>query len=187
MNLYQDNNGCFKQLSIGADKDLFIIGESYAGKYVPAIAMEIMERKKNGGVIRGLKGVSIGDGFTHPYDILAEVGAFSYNVGLLDYQERSRVEQMIINATYQALSHKWNELHDSFDTILDSIVDWAGGVNVYDFTRYTPYPSTLQFIQTRCSTPSSTTLPLSNCTSSTPTLPSIDTAPMSTRHSTKTS
>jgi carboxypeptidase C (cathepsin A) len=54
--------------------DLFIFGESYGGKYVPATA---------------------------PYDILAEMGSFAYNIGLLDYQQRSRIEQVMVNATYQ--------------------------------------------------------------------------------------
>lgn len=91
LNLYQDSNGCFKQLGISPDRDLFIIGESYAGKYVPAIASIIKSRALNNGPITGLRGVAIGDGFTHPYDILAEVGTFAYNVGLLDYNERAKV------------------------------------------------------------------------------------------------
>jgi hypothetical protein len=33
--------------------------------------MQILYRTKQGGPITGLRGVSIGDGFTQPYDILA--------------------------------------------------------------------------------------------------------------------
>lgn len=95
----------------------------------------------------GLRGVGIGDGFTHPYNILAEVGAFAYNVGLLDFQERSRIEQLIINATFQNRNRQWSNLHDTFDTVLDNIVDWAGGINVYDFTSYKDYPSNIKLIQ----------------------------------------
>lgn len=47
--------------------------------------MHIVAKSKDGGPITGLKGVSIGDGFTQPYDILAELGGFAYNIGLLDY------------------------------------------------------------------------------------------------------
>lgn len=39
----------------------------------------------------GLKGIAIGDGFTMPYTILTEVGSYAYNLGLIDYQERSKV------------------------------------------------------------------------------------------------
>jgi vitellogenic carboxypeptidase-like protein len=36
-----------------------------------------------------IKGIGIGDGFTDPYALLAEMPLFSYNMGLIDYQERS--------------------------------------------------------------------------------------------------
>lgn len=39
--LYQNNNGCFKKLNISPSQDLIIFGESYAGKYVPAIGVKI--------------------------------------------------------------------------------------------------------------------------------------------------
>jgi len=64
-------------------------------------------------------------------------------MGLLDYQERSKVEQMIINATFQDRIRAWRDLHDSFDNVLDYIVDRAGGVNVYDITKYHDYPDLL--------------------------------------------
>ena len=35
------------------------------------------------------------------------------------------------------------ELHDSFDLALDYIVNKSGGVNVYDITKYKPYPTVL--------------------------------------------
>ena len=139
--MYNENAGCFKDLGITGDNDLFIFGESYAGKYVPAIASKILSEKDKGGFLTGLRGAAIGDGFTHPYNILAEVGAFAYNVGLLDFQERSKIEQLIINATFQNRNRQWSDLHYTFDTVLDNIVDWAGGVNVYDFTSYKDYPS----------------------------------------------
>jgi hypothetical protein len=69
------------------------------------------------------------------------MGGFAYNIGLLDYQQRSRIEQVIVNATYQERFRQFDELHRSFETVLDAIVTWSGGVNVYDFTKYKNYPS----------------------------------------------
>jgi vitellogenic carboxypeptidase-like protein len=147
--LYTDGKGCFNGLGIRPDAPLFIFGESYAGKYVPAIGAKIVREKLNGGFLKGLKGVAIGDGFTDPFHILAEVGGFAFNFGLIDYQERAKVEQIIINATFQEREQNWAELHDSFDRALDLIVEMAGGINVYDLTKYRDYPGISQLIQTR--------------------------------------
>jgi len=97
----------------------------------------------NDGKITGLKGVGVGDGFTHPYFILTQVGEFAYNLGLIDYQERSWVEHLILNATFQERTRDWRNLHITFDQVLDMIVDLAGGVNVYDITKYKEYPNQL--------------------------------------------
>jgi vitellogenic carboxypeptidase-like protein len=86
--------------------------------------------------LTGLKGVAIGDGFTHPYAILTQVGEYAYNLGLIDYQERSYVERLILNATYQERTRDYNYMHDTFDAALDLIVELAGGVNIYDITKY---------------------------------------------------
>jgi carboxypeptidase C (cathepsin A) len=63
-----------------------VFGESYAGKYAPAIAQRIKEEQKKQGFLTGLRGVGVGDGFTHPYFILTQLGEFAYNLGLVDYQ-----------------------------------------------------------------------------------------------------
>lgn len=142
--LYQNSNGCFNKLGIKGSQDLVIFGESYGGKYAPAIGERIKkEEQDNKGFLTGLKGVAIGDGFTHPYNILSQVGEYAYNLGLLDYQERSKVEQIIINATYQDRIRDWRNMHDSFDDALEFIVDRAGGINVYDITKYHDYPDEL--------------------------------------------
>ena len=47
--------------------------------------------KNSKGFLTGLKGIGIGDGFTSPFEILSEVGMFSYHLSLIDYQERAKV------------------------------------------------------------------------------------------------
>jgi vitellogenic carboxypeptidase-like protein len=142
--LYFSTKGCFNILGITGDKPLFIFGESYAGKYAPAIGSKIKsEQLKNAGKITGLKGVAVGDGFTHPAFILSQVGEFAYNMGMIDYQERSMIEHILLNGTYQQRARDWDSLHDTFDLALDLIVKFAGNVNVYDITKFRDYPTQL--------------------------------------------
>ncbi len=51
------------------------------------------------------------------------------------------IEQIILNGTFQDRRRYWKDLHDTFDKALDLIVEMAGGVNVYDITKYRPYPN----------------------------------------------
>ena len=37
----------------------------------------------------------------------------------------------------------YTDLHDSFDDTLEYIVDKAGGINVYDITKFHDYPDAL--------------------------------------------
>ena len=78
-----------------------------------------------------MRGVAIGDGFTHPFDILSEVGTYSYHLGLVDFQERSRLEKVLLNASRHAMGNDWDSLHEDFDRALEYVVDRAG-CNVYD-------------------------------------------------------
>lgn len=94
------------------------------------------EARDNNGFLTGLKGLGVGDGFTEPYTILSQMGEFAYNMGLLDYQERAKIEQIILNATYQSRDSQWAELHNSFEKVLNLITTSTGGVNVYDITKY---------------------------------------------------
>lgn len=142
--LYNNPNGCFQRVNIRGNHPLFIFGESYAGKYAPAIGLKIAnEAKDKGGFLTGLKGIAIGDGFTHPFSTLSMMGEYAYNFGLIDYQERARIEQYALNATYQELNHRWRDLHESFYKVLNTIKNGTGGVNVYDITKYEPYPTIL--------------------------------------------
>jgi vitellogenic carboxypeptidase-like protein len=133
--------GCLNQLKFKPDHPFFVFGESYGGKYAPAIGEKILrEAQDNNATITGLKGVAIGDGFTNPSAILSQMGEYAYNLGLLDYQERSVIEQVILNGTFQERRKYWKDLHNTFEVALDLIVEWAGGVNVYDITKYREYP-----------------------------------------------
>lgn len=139
-----NGKGCFSTVNfaIPASNPLVIFGESYGGKYAPAIARAIVKKKEEGGFLTGLRGVAIGDGFTSPYEILSEVGTYAYHLGLLDFQERMRLEKILINASRHAMGGDHDALHLDFDTALDYIVNQAGNINVYDIKKDGDYECT---------------------------------------------
>ncbi|KPA78508.1 putative mitochondrial serine carboxypeptidase (CBP1) [Leptomonas pyrrhocoris] len=58
----------FTSPSITGANDFFIIGESYAGHYVPAVSYRIFQGNQRGdGPVINLKGIGIGNGFTNLY------------------------------------------------------------------------------------------------------------------------
>jgi len=72
--------------------DLYITGESYAGKYVPAMAFAIHEGNQIAEKKIPLKGISIGDGLMDPSTQFTGLGNVAYCMGLADQNEREVIE-----------------------------------------------------------------------------------------------
>ncbi|CAB3249290.1 unnamed protein product [Arctia plantaginis] len=70
---------------------LFIAGESYAGKYIPAFGYYI-HHNKNDSMPINLKGLAIGNGWTDP-PTLMHYSEFALQVGLLDPKQAAKVHQ----------------------------------------------------------------------------------------------
>jgi len=72
--------------------DLYITGESYAGKYVPAFAHALHSRNSDPSSPRSppvnLKGISIGDGAMSPPQQFFGYGDLLFNAGMIDSRER---------------------------------------------------------------------------------------------------
>jgi carboxypeptidase C (cathepsin A) len=190
--LYQlyNGKGCFSEInfSIPPTNPLVIFGESYGGKYAPAIARLITKKKQEeGGFLKGLKGVAIGDGFTFPYEIMSEVGTYAYHLGLLDFQERMRLEKILLNGSRHAILDDYDALHLDFDNAIEYIVKQAGDINVYDIKVDGDYEGTSFLIQKSCSPTSATSPSSRTSTSSIPRWSTTARRIWSTRNSTLTS
>lgn len=64
--------------------EFFISGESYAGKYIPAISHTILKKKSEAKIPINLKGVAIGNGLSDPEHQLL-YGERLYQLGFLDW------------------------------------------------------------------------------------------------------
>uniref|UniRef100_A0A2A4JP90 Carboxypeptidase n=1 Tax=Heliothis virescens TaxID=7102 RepID=A0A2A4JP90_HELVI len=86
---------------------LFITGESYAGKYIPAFGHYIQNNKDETMPIN-LKGVAIGDGWTDPLTLL-HYAEFGEQVGLLSPEQAEDIHQMEEQAKQYWKEGKYDE------------------------------------------------------------------------------
>lgn len=70
--------------------DFFVSGESYAGKYVPAVSHTIHKHNQNSKFKINLKGLAIGNGLCDPEHQL-EYGKYLYQIGLIDSQQEAEM------------------------------------------------------------------------------------------------
>uniref|UniRef100_A0A0K8SQH3 Carboxypeptidase n=1 Tax=Lygus hesperus TaxID=30085 RepID=A0A0K8SQH3_LYGHE len=98
--------------------DFFVTGESYAGKYVPAVAYTIHINNPNAVQKINLKGVAIGDGLVDPVNMLL-YGQYLFQHGLIDSQALAAFEsaQNTIMSNIQA--GNFTEAFLNFDKLLN--------------------------------------------------------------------
>ncbi|GAB6021026.1 hypothetical protein CHUAL_003663 [Chamberlinius hualienensis] len=86
--------------------DFYITGESYAGKYIPAISYKIMKENPTASLKINLKGLAIGDGWIDPVTQF-DYGNYLFNVGLIDKQQRSNFYKKQIEMVKNIKAGKW--------------------------------------------------------------------------------
>lgn len=69
---------------------LYIVGESFAGKYIPGIGYEIHEQNKESYFKINLQGLAMGNAFSDPYNML-HYSEFAYQAGLVDMHGRNEL------------------------------------------------------------------------------------------------
>ncbi|CAJ0918976.1 unnamed protein product [Ranitomeya imitator] len=92
--------------------EFYATGESYAGKYVPAIGYYIHTLNPSAKVKINFKGIAIGDGLCDPEVMLAGYADFMFQTGIVDENQKAYVQQQCDLAIYYIQQQKWI---DSFD------------------------------------------------------------------------
>jgi len=134
-NLYRALLLFFQQYPAYTKNDFYVFGESYGGKYVPYIASYILQR----GSVIPLKGVGIGDGLSDPITQVLTYAEQCFNLGLIDNNQRKELEQLQNKCAQLARGQQWAAAADARTDVLNYIGQVAGGPNLYDIRRYTPY------------------------------------------------
>ncbi|XP_063306769.1 probable serine carboxypeptidase CPVL [Pelobates fuscus] len=99
--------------------EFYATGESYAGKYVPAIGYYIHTHNPSAKVQINFKGIAIGDGLCDPEVMVAGYADFLYQTGMVDENQKAFVQQQTGMAVNYIKQKKWIEAFDTFDALLN--------------------------------------------------------------------
>ncbi|XP_046573544.1 probable serine carboxypeptidase CPVL [Haliotis rubra] len=98
--------------------DLYITGQSYAGKYIPAISYKIHTENPQAKVSINLKGLFIGGAFTDPISMIPAYADYLFNVGLFDENEKQYFQGQMGKITELVKAKKLKNAMDIFSAAL---------------------------------------------------------------------
>ncbi|KAI2545335.1 carboxypeptidase vitellogenic like, partial [Homo sapiens] len=101
------------------NNDFYVTGESYAGKYVPAIAHLIHSLNPVREVKINLNGIAIGDGYSDPESIIGGYAEFLYQIGLLDEKQKKYFQKQCHECIEHIRKQNWFEAFEILDKLLD--------------------------------------------------------------------
>ncbi|CAH9079062.1 unnamed protein product [Cuscuta europaea] len=122
-------------------RPIYITGESYAGKYVPAIGYYILTMNSDLPQSRrvNLAGVAIGNGLTHPVAQVATHAINAYNLGLINDKQRTELEKLQEVAIALTEAGNWSEASSARFNVLARLQNMTGLATLLDFRRKIPY------------------------------------------------
>jgi vitellogenic carboxypeptidase-like protein len=102
--LYEALQQFFTLFSEYRNNNFYLTGESYAGKFIPAIGYKLHTMANTSNI--NFKGIAIGNGFIDPINML-DIGSFLYKIGLIDenqlqhfYLIQNRTAKDIVNGNF---------------------------------------------------------------------------------------
>lgn len=152
--LYTALEGFYSSVPEFSNRLLFVAGESYAGKYVPALGHCILMKSKNnsmgnaelGSLVYGgsklpfrLGGLLIGNGLTDPEIQVQTHANVAYNFGLIDRNQKTQVGELAERVLGFIHKEEWFEAYKARTALLDWIQNVSGIATPLDVRRSVPY------------------------------------------------
>ncbi|KAI9236927.1 MAG: Alpha/Beta hydrolase protein [Podila humilis] len=118
--------------------DLFLSGESYAGKYVPAFAHAIMEHNldvANSQDQYPLKGIALGNTLTDPVSQVQIHADHAYFLGLVNRKQADKMRDYQDKAVEEAEKGRFLASNGHRISVFDAFKNATGGLNWYDIRK----------------------------------------------------
>ncbi|XP_026501379.1 venom serine carboxypeptidase [Vanessa tameamea] len=100
------------------ENKFFITGESYAGKYVPALAYTIYKNNPTAKIKINLKALAIGNGLSDPEHQLI-YSKYLYQIGLIDWNQATDFADAESKAVELIKEKEWDKAFEAFDSLLN--------------------------------------------------------------------
>jgi len=117
VNLYEGLIQFFKLFPTYSKNQLYLTGESYAGKYVPSLAHFIHQHPNPREL--NLRGIAVGDGFSDPETMLPCYADFLFHIGMLDENEREYFRNQTNIAVKLIQQKKFKAAFQEWDSLLN--------------------------------------------------------------------
>lgn len=123
--------------------EFYVSGESYGGKYVPAVAYTILKNNPSAKTKINLQGLTIGNGLSDPINQL-NYGDYLYQLGLIDVNGKNTFETYEQKGLDYIQNKQWKEAFALFDDLLDGDLNNHTSLfkNLTGFTYYYNYLTT---------------------------------------------
>ncbi|MFJ9207594.1 tyrosine decarboxylase [Streptomyces sp. L-9-10] len=121
---------------------LYVCGESYAGKYVPAIALEIDKQNSadTDAPHLNLKGVAVGNGWIKPELSLRVLIDYAYTTGFVGMDQKESLEVSYTEFRKVLAGGDMKEANRLGNALVDRTVAYGGNFDVYDVRRWDDLP-----------------------------------------------
>ena len=120
---------------LGTSKTVMLGGESYAGKYIPALTHAILEDAEAKKLIR-LSAVAMGNGMTDPVTQLDVYADYAYNVGLVDEQVRDELRGTQKEILESIGKHEYQTAWQDWDGLVNKVIRHGGHINAFDIRSF---------------------------------------------------
>lgn len=112
--------------------EFFVTGESYAGKYVPAVSYTIHTRNLNSLMKINLKGLAIGNGLCDPVHML-KYSDYLYQLGLIDYKLQDILHKEENLGRMYIQNNEWMKAYFTFEDIFSIFHNQTGFSYNYNY------------------------------------------------------
>ncbi|XP_052149308.1 serine carboxypeptidase-like 51 [Oryza glaberrima] len=112
---------------------LFVVAESYGGKYAATLGVSLARAIRAGGLKLTLGGVALGDSWISPEDFALSYGPLLQQVSRLDSNGADSASKKAQVVKQRIASGQWKLAQYALSSMLTSIVASSGHVDVYNF------------------------------------------------------